>query len=184
MGHTNYFQFNIPIGVKASTLETKYRQAIIECSKLALAWNAECKVNGTDWARLSGYTAHTKPGAYGGVDLNGKGSESAESFSLREHFRQNTELDFTPFCKTYQRPYDTVVKACLALLKHRLGNAISVSSDGRVEDWNEGVLFARRITRLSIPNPLDTKRAYASVCRKSKKKPVKKPIKKGIRRVA
>lgn len=151
MGYTHYFTFNKPKGVKASDLEAKYKSALLECAKVAKVYNAECLEREADWERLSGYTAHTKPGAYGGLQLNGKGENAHETFELREHFSENEGFGFV---KTAMKPYDIVVVACLAILKYRLGNAIDVSSDGRNADWNEGVELARRVIKRQVPNPI------------------------------
>jgi hypothetical protein len=177
MGYTLHYQFRIPKGIPIARIEAAYQRAIVECSKLAVAWNADCKRHGADWMRLSGYTAHCKPGRYRGVELNGKGENAHESFNLREHFRQNTEeYDGAAFCKTDRKPYDTVIKACLAVLKHRLGNAIEVSSDGKVaSDWDNAVTFARRILQVAILNPLDTAQAYPAL--RSRKAEEKRRIK-------
>ena len=159
MGYTHYLEFKIPKGTKAAKLEENYQKAILECSKVAKAYNAECAEKGLTDARLSGYTAHTKPGQYGGIELNGKGDLGHESFTLREHFKQNFEGfgNGFSFCKTARKPYDTVIVACLAILKYRLGNAITVSSNGSPGDWVNGVLLARRVIKRKVPNPLSVK---------------------------
>lgn len=158
MGYTHYFQFTVPKGIKAAVLEAKYQTAIKECAKLTRVWNREASERNADEERLSGFTAHTKPGQYGGLEVNGKGENAHESFDLREHFKQNIEADGafggSGFCKTARKPYDAVIVACLAVLKYRLGNAIQVSSDGRHSDWTDGVAFARRVLRRAIPNPI------------------------------
>lgn len=151
MGYTHYFEFRKPKGIKAKDIERRYQSAIKECAKVALFWNAYCEHNGDDASRLSGYTAHTKPGTYGGIELNGKGENAHESFNLREHFKENN----FGFCKTAQKPYDAVIVACLAILKYRLGNAIEVSSDGRPIDWEYGVKLASSVLRRNVPNPID-----------------------------
>jgi len=153
MGYTHYFAFSKPKGVKAKDIERRYRSAIKECAIIALFWNEYCKHSGDDESRLSGYTAHTKPGEYGGIELNGKGDNAHESFNLREHFAENE----ASFCKTARKPYDAVIVACLALLKYRLGDAITVSSDGKAIDWEYGTKLACSALRLNIPNPLQGK---------------------------
>lgn len=154
MGYTHYFGFKVPKGIKAAKLEATYQLAIQECAKVARMYNKECAEKGLTHFRLSGYTAHTKSGQYGGIQLNGKGEYSHEAFELREHFKQNV----FGFCKTARKPYDTVIVACLAILKYRLGEAIDVSSDGRTDDWNEGVLLARRVIKRKVPNPIKNER--------------------------
>lgn len=117
--------------------------------------------------RLSGFSAHTKPGEYGGIEFNGRAGFMCETFSLREHFKLNfkdTDLSVNGvpqgeyqgfnFCKTRQYPYDVVVTACLAVLKQRLGSAVNVSSDGEIDDFQAGVELARRILKRRISNPL------------------------------
>ncbi len=42
------------------------------------------------------------------------------------------------FCKTGQRPYDSVVTAVLILLKHEFADGFTVKSDGNWSDWTEG----------------------------------------------
>ena len=146
MGYTHYFRFHAVRG-KAEVNELVYKMAIEDCQRIVKRFYKE---NGG----LSGYTAHCKLGQYGGVQVNGKRPDDCETFELREHFRQNLEDSFRGFCKTARLPYDTVVVACLAVLKHRLGDAISVSSDGNAKEWSEGVAFARKVTRLKIANPI------------------------------
>lgn len=156
MGYTHYWSFNKPKDSKAKDLEQKYQKAIQEIGKVCRIWNTEIpKGSSDDYMRLSGYTAHVKKDAYKGAHINGKGDYAHEDFTLREHFNQAVK-DGGDFCKTAQKPYDTVVVACLAILKYRLGDAIEVSSDGDASDWIDGVALARRCTGRVIPNPLGT----------------------------
>lgn len=150
MGYTHYFTFEKPKGTKSADLEAAYTAALLECAKVVRAYQA--MVTGDD--RLSGYTAHTKPGAYGGLQVNGKGENAHEPFELREHFSEQTASGFG-FCKTARKPYDVVVTACLAVLKYRLKNAVNISSDGSGEDWDAGVELARRVLKRSIKNPIE-----------------------------
>ena len=163
MGYTHYWTFKTPSKIKgnADRAEIAYQKAIDDCSKIARVYNAECRANGLDMDRLSGFTAHCKKGKYGGVLINGKQENAHEDFSAREHFRQNFEdgLDGSNFCKTARKPYDIVVVACLAVLKHRLGDLIDVSSDGNAKDWTQGLELARRVTGLKIENPIKAKAA-------------------------
>lgn len=140
MGYTHYWSFKSIKGQALET-ETKYKKAIIECQELCVAFQKE-------FGGIAGYAAHTKPGTYAGLSINGRESESHEDFQLREHFKQNLESSYSGFCKTAQKPYDTLVVACLTILKHRLGDAITVDSDGDSRDWIAGVEYARRITGL------------------------------------
>jgi hypothetical protein len=99
---------------------------------------------------LSGYTAHSKLGQYGGLKVNGKGDASCEDFIMREHLKENEERNS---CKTGQFIYDTAVVACLAVLKYRLGDAITVSSDGTTADWEGAVNYAAKVLRRKVTVP-------------------------------
>lgn len=144
MGYTHYWKIN-QIHGQAKKNELKYKLAILECSKIVKAYYKE-------HGEISGYTAHCKLGEYGGLNVNGKGEDAHEDFEMREHFSENKDFNF---CKTARKPYDIVVTACLALLKHRLGDAFTVSSDGRANDWAYGVALARIVTKLAIKNPIN-----------------------------
>ena len=146
MGYTHYWTFKKPAKGKSEHAEKQYQKAIAECAKI-------CRTYYKEYGGLSGYSAHTKPGQYGGLLVNGAGADGHEDFSLREHYSQNETFNF---CKTAQKPYDLVVVACLAILKHRLGNLIEVSSDGESLDWKNGVFYAAIVTRLAIKNPIKT----------------------------
>ena len=65
------------------------------------------------------------------IAFNGFANFGYESFIL-----ENGE-EFS-FCKTGQRPYDAVVTAVLIQLKRELGDAFTVTSDGKWSDWTEG----------------------------------------------
>lgn len=59
------------------------------------------------------------------------------------------------FCKTAGKPYDVVVTAILAFLKTRLGDRLSVRSDGNEKDWKEGLLLAAACHGETVPWPVD-----------------------------
>jgi hypothetical protein len=135
MGYTHYWSMRkVPKG-KARETEKLYRQALSDATLVANQYSAE-------HGGLSGFSAHCKPGDYGGFHINGSvNSGSCEDFTLREHYKQNTP----DFCKTRQYPYDTVVTATLCILKYYLGDLISVSSDGDKSDWFDGCLLAQTV---------------------------------------
>ena len=144
MGYTHYWRFKKPAKGKASQTETAYQRALIDCQRIILTYRA---VNGG----LSGFSAHTKLGQYGGINVNGSRDDGHETFVLREHFSENEGFNF---CKTARKPYDRVVTACLIVLSYRLGDCIEVSSDGDSEDWAAGLQLAERVLklkRLAIP---------------------------------
>ena len=150
MGYTHYWILDTNIKNKQQ-VEKNYQKAISDCHKIIL-WAKKNVVN------LSGYSAHTKLGTYNGIKVNGVKEDGHETFYLLDHFyRYGTEdHDCFNFCKTNRKEYDIVVVACLSVLKHRLKDAIKVSSDGDAADWLDGINLARKVTNLKIHNPIGT----------------------------
>jgi len=69
------------------------------------------------------------------VALNGVGEYGHETFGIRlgdEGF---------DFCKTAQKPYDSVVTASLIHAKKIFGDSIEIKSDGDWDDWEGGQLL-------------------------------------------
>lgn len=154
MGYTHYWSFNkAPRGLAKKT-EKDYQLALKECAQIVHAY----QVVAEDAARLSGYTAHTKIGEYGGLEVNGKGGKAHEPFTMPEHYSQGG----SSFCKTARKPYDVVVTACLAVLRDRLGNRFSVSSDGYSDDWEAGITLASLVLKRKITNPIQRQYKYAT----------------------
>lgn len=154
MGYTHYWSFTAPKRGETAKIEKAYQKAIKDCAKIARAYYT---VNGG----LSGYTAHTQLGSYGGLLINGKGDDAHEPFSMREYFKQNLEDSGGDFCKTARKPYDIVVTACLIVLANALPKNFRVDSDGNKGDFVAGLDLARRVLkkRLEIPSNLrDTTR--------------------------
>lgn len=151
MGYTHYWSFKKPARKKgeAERVDKLYKKALLECQRVCKAYNKEAE--GLD--RLSGFSAHTRLGQYGGLKVNGKQEMQHEDFFMHEHYRDALEETWT-FCKTAQKPYDVVVVACLAILKYRLGDLIRVSSDGSAAEWHAGVQLARTVLNRKIPNPI------------------------------
>lgn len=150
MGYTHYFGPKAGTKQAAAVLERKYKLAIKRCQQIAVAYKAQ-------HGGLAGYTAHTKPGMYGGLNINGSGDAGHETFLMREHFSENAN----DFCKTARKPYDTVVTACLIVLAHYLGDAFEVSSDGDSRYWQDGLMLARQVTKLkglSVPDGIEYRR--------------------------
>ena len=143
MGYTHYWTFNKGKRGTAAETEAAYQQAMLDCAKVVNKYYQE-------HGGISGYTAHTKPGTYGGLTFNGKGEAGHETFIMREHYSQN---DRTGFCKTAREPYDILVVACLSILAYRLGDAVSVYSDGTTADWKAGVSLAQYILKRKVTTP-------------------------------
>ena len=74
------------------------------------------------------------------VAFNGKSDDSHEPFIIDSGWRGRFN-----FTKTARKPYDTVVVACLIILKHYLGRSVEVSSDGARDDWQEGLKLVHRV---------------------------------------
>jgi len=146
MGYTHYLTIpkTKPVKGTAERNEKRYQLAIKDCQRIIRRFS---KLNGG----LSGFTAHTKVGKYGGIEVNGSRENGHETFILREHFRDNEDFSF---CKTAQKPYDVVVVACLTVLQHRLKGAVKVASDGDTKEWEQGVAMAKRVTGLQLSNPI------------------------------
>lgn len=156
MGYTHYWTFRPIKRGETAKVNKAYKQAIKQCQKLLVYWN-EMHAHEPDM-RLSGYSAHAKPGLYGGLNFNGARENAHETFMVREHYKQNLEHDdgFS-FCKTAEKPYDVPVTACLAILKHYLGYYIEVSSDGNAYKWAPGVGLAKAALGIAIQNPIKSK---------------------------
>lgn len=156
MGYTHYWRVNPKHG-KAAEQEKQYQIAVKQCQKIIKTYNDQIKlIDKKHPDRLQGYSAHADIGQYGGINFNGVGSYSHETFVFREHFKQNSSS--FACCKTAQKPYDTVVVACLITMKHYLKDGIEVSSDGYAHDWLDGLELARRILKLKslkIPKTIE-----------------------------
>lgn len=155
MGYTHCWTFKAPKRGETAKVNKAYKTAIHACQKMLIYWN-EIHAHEPD-QRLSGYSAHVKPGTYGGLKFNGARENAHEDFVLREHYKQNLEPSAFNFCKTARKPYDVPVTACLAILKHYLGDYIELSTDGKTADWSQGVGLAKAaLNNLKIKNPLGT----------------------------
>ena len=69
------------------------------------------------------------------IFINGVGANAHEAFVITSE-----DVGFN-FCKTAQKPYDTVVTAILIHLKQSLGSLVVVTSDGDWSDWEGGRLL-------------------------------------------
>ena len=69
------------------------------------------------------------------VSINGVGAGAHEDFVIN---KEDVGYDF---CKTAQKPYDTVVTGLLIHLKYVLGARVLIKSDGAWHEWNDGKLL-------------------------------------------
>jgi hypothetical protein len=54
------------------------------------------------------------------------------------------------FCKTAQKPYDILVCMCLISLEYHFGDAVEVSSDGDLYDWEDAIALYEKITNREV----------------------------------
>ena len=143
MGYSHYWSVDMS-GVKRPVAERDWKTCLRACQSLIYAVSqAE--------GGLSGFNAHTKPGVYGGLKLNGSRENAAEDFCFREHWSENVGRQS---CKTYQRQYDACVVACLCIIDHYMGrHGFTCSSDGDAQDWLEGIALVHLYTRLQVRLP-------------------------------
>ncbi len=92
----------------------------------------------------------TAPQLVGGIVFNGKGEDGHEAFWLPA---TAGELEAFSFCKTAQKPYDVIVTAVLATMKHFAPDAMTITSDGEPPQWAAGCKLASRILETYIPVP-------------------------------
>lgn len=137
MGYTHYYY--LPAEIDQDTFDAAVAdiQKVAEASGVPLGdWEGEGSPE---------FTRDT-------IGLNGVGDEGHETFRVdrvyqspypgREPMTDDDGRVFH-FCKTARKPYDVVVAAALIALKHRLGEAVHVSSDGNDEEWAEGKALAQ-----------------------------------------
>lgn len=87
------------------------------------------------------------------IRFNGKLDDGHETFILTRKRRAPYDYETAEdarggsfdFCKTARKPYDAAVVAVLLFAAHAAPGAISLSSDGDLEDWGDGLSLARTI---------------------------------------
>ena len=70
------------------------------------------------------------------ITFNGVGDASYESFQYPPDYTRPIKPGWE-FTKTDRRPYDVIVTAALIVIKHHMGDAVEVTSDGKFNsgDW-------------------------------------------------
>lgn len=121
MGYTNYWKRNAELPAKA------FAAAVGDCKKLMK--KLEVPLAGQDGTGSPIFRA-------GLIAFNGRSPEEYETFVIERLMEPAGESMVFAFCKTEHRPYDLCVQAALIVLKHHLGLAITVSSDGAESDWD------------------------------------------------
>jgi hypothetical protein len=88
------------------------------------------------------------------IGFNGIGDNGHETFLLeREPTGRKYERKFFAFCKTAQKPYDSVVCAVLACVAEHT-STIEVSSDGRANEWAPALAWASDVLGRPIAFPV------------------------------
>lgn len=95
------------------------------------------------------------------VRFNGKGDDGHETFYLAREskvsdWQRDKEMAFN-FCKTACKPYDKYVVACLILAKGWFKDDIRFSSDGEIEELQEGLQIVQTLFKLNIELKKDDK---------------------------
>jgi len=105
----------------------------------------------------------TKPVLDPEIRFNGVEDDSHETFWLPATLKEILDIEYVQkdddgfvfsCTKTAYKPYDTVVTACLTILKNSLGKDIKVESDGEVRDFNEGLELAQQYCHVELDHPL------------------------------
>ena len=120
MGHTNYWTRRPELPAKEFAAAVKDIKTIIK--KLGVP------LGGRDGTGRPIFRADL-------IAFNGRSPQDYEIFAVESVVEPEGEPMVFNFCKTDHRPYDLCVQAALIVLKHHLGTAITVSSDGSDVDW-------------------------------------------------
>lgn len=131
MGYTHYYRVEDP----SSSLKTREIAADLRLMHLRSEWPL------SDGAGTPGGVPQFGPE---GIEFNGIGEERLETFQYPPCARQNQQAGLHPgfgYCKTAHRPYDTFVAAALLVIKHHLGEGVSIYSDGSPagREWRRAI---------------------------------------------
>ncbi|HOC43232.1 MAG TPA: hypothetical protein PKJ99_09505 [Thermoanaerobaculales bacterium] len=55
------------------------------------------------------------------------------------------ETEYFDCCKTAYKPYDLAVQVCLVIAAHHLGDAMQVSSDGSLDEWQDAIALCQEV---------------------------------------
>ena len=90
------------------------------------------------------------------VHFNGKGEDGHETFILervteiKDYQKAEGAKTAFNFCKTARKPYDKYVVACLIIAKSIFGKDITISSDGELDEWQEGKKLAEQVMNSTV----------------------------------
>lgn len=141
MGYSHYFS------IKSTATPEMYKAFSEEAHQILTIADAMTSIDIADSMGeiMSGWQANDEA-----VSFNGYGENSHETFRVTP-----TDSGFN-FCKTAEKPYDTVVVACLIALYRAYGDSVEISSDGNRSDWAAGShLYQMAVQRTAIiPIPM------------------------------
>jgi hypothetical protein len=88
------------------------------------------------------------------VRFNGKGEDGHETFLFKREtkvadYQEDKKMAFS-FCKTARKPYDKYVVACLIVAKIIFGKDVKISSDGEIENWQEGKGLVEKVMNSTV----------------------------------
>ena len=123
MGYTNYWERDCELPHKDFSSAASDCKKIFEGLEIQLAG-----VSGQLLPELNEYY----------IAFNGSEELACEDFifSVNQEARRGRERA-SGYCKTEKLPYDLCVKIALIVLKHHLGDSVTISSDGDNNDWRE-----------------------------------------------
>jgi len=109
--------------------EEEFARAAEDCQKILATLDVP----------LAGFSGDGEPiSSADSIIFNGAGGSGCEPFEIaRVEFDRKGRESIFSFCKTEQAPYDICVQIALVVLKHHLGDAITVGSDADDEDWQQ-----------------------------------------------
>lgn len=128
-----------------------WRNEGVTQARWGVAIDEACRVVAFRRHDLAGWDAHGQPAIGDGITFNGKGGNGHETFAVPA---TAIDLPAFSFCKTAHKPYDLVVCAVLATLRHHAGPAFKVASDGTPAEWHSGIALAREATGQPIGPPM------------------------------
>lgn len=142
MGYTHYWTLSRPIETEEMAPLADDVRKIVALSGISVAYE---------------YDEPTRPPQIDecAICLNGIGDDGHETFYIKagkSGLTNEPGMAGFAFCKTARKPYDVIVAASLLALKHWLGNAVSLSSDGNIEDWQAGHDLAQRALDYIVPS--------------------------------
>lgn len=137
MGYTHYFPQNRPFSDMEWSQITKAFRKLADSDECKDLIQPEINCGWTDF-----FTHESIKGE--AIAFNGVEDDACETFVLE---KSPESLDEFIFCKTNRRPYDKMVTAMLIVCAGYAEGALSISSDGTAEEWEEGVELVTRVLK-------------------------------------